>query len=237
MDINKSTLINYDNFLYFKNKSLCLELSKKIKCSKMRKSIYVSTIVCCSLLIAGCNNAASEKEKNIKKQSQQVKQKPAVQQKNYPKAYFDAAFKGDLSTVKDAIDAGLGVNTTDKDGTTGLMLAGYNGRDNVVEYLLQQGAKVNLKDANGRTALIYAASGNNAKSVKMLLDEGSEINHTDKVEGFTALMFAASEGQKDVVKILLDAGADKTIKDKDGETAHDFAVNNGHPATAKLLED
>ena len=57
----------------------------------------------------------------------------------------------------------------------------------------------------------------------------------EKSEGFDALMWAAAEGNALVVRLLIDAGADVKRKDKDGETAYDFAKKNGHQAVAKML--
>ena len=41
-------------------------------------------------------------------------------------------------------------------------------------------------------------------------------------------MFAAAEGQLEVVQALLSHGADATLSDVDGDTALDFASQNGH---------
>jgi ankyrin repeat protein len=49
------------------------------------------------------------------------------------------------------------------------------------------------------------------------------------------LMFAAAEGQKEVVQALLQNNANTTVKDKDGETARDFAEKNGHREVATML--
>ncbi len=74
------------------------------------------------------------------------------------------------------------------------------------------------------------------ESVTLLLEAGSQVNLADNVEQFTALMFAAAEGQAEIVQILLDKGADKSLVDKDGDSAYNFAVANGHQAVAALLK-
>jgi len=53
----------------------------------------------------------------------------------------------------------------------------------------------------------------------------------------SALMMAAGEGHTEVVKTLLAAGADPAAVDKDGETAHQKAVDDGHDATAEVLRN
>lgn len=152
-------------------------------------------------------------------------------------AYMDAALNGNSDKVKKFIAGGLAVDTTDENGSTAMMLAAHNGHTEIVKYLLGKRANVNHQDSNNRTALMYASSGPANETVKLLLEAGAEINVTGNIEGFTAIMFAAAEGQTEVFKTLIDAGADIYIKDKDGETARDFASNNCHSAIVKLIDN
>jgi len=152
-------------------------------------------------------------------------------------AYLDAALNGNSDNVKEFIAEGLAVDATDKNGSTAMMLAAFNGHTEIVKYLLRKGANVNHHDNNNRTALMYASSGPANETVKLLLEAGAEVNVTDSIEGFTAIMFAAAEGQTEVFKTLIAAGADISIKDKDGETARDFANNNGHSEIVKLINN
>jgi ankyrin repeat protein len=115
------------------------------------------------------------------------------------------------------------------------MFAAFEGRTKIAELLLDKGADVNAADMYNRTALMYAATGPFPEMVELLLDHGAEVNRRDQGEGFTALMFAGAEGNTDVVRLLLQHGADPSIKDVDGDTALDFARQNGHAETAKVL--
>ena len=152
-------------------------------------------------------------------------------------AYLDAALNGNSDMVKEFIAGGLVVDTTDENGSTAMMLAAYNNHTEIVKYLLGKGADVNHRDSNNRTALMYASSGPANETVKLLLEAGAEVNVTGNIEGFTALMFAAAEGQTEVFKTLMEAGADISIKDKDGETARDFASNNCHSAIVRFIDN
>ena len=149
---------------------------------------------------------------------------------------MQAALNGQLQRVEDAVESGLDVNATDEEMHTPIMLAAYNGHVKVVEYLLDHGATVDAKDGTDRTALMYASTGPFNETVKLLLEAGADPNLVDNNEHFSALMFAAAEGQAEVVKTLLAHGADKSLEDVDGDTAYDFATNNGHTAVAELVK-
>lgn len=54
--------------------------------------------------------------------------------------------------------------------------------------------------------------------------------------GWTALMMAACEGAICAVRFLLQLGADKSIKEKTGRTARDFAIEKGYDHIATILQ-
>jgi ankyrin repeat protein len=148
---------------------------------------------------------------------------------------LEAALVGQTMSVSKALEGGADPNATGDDGRTGLMLAAYGGHSQVLKLLLERGADVDHRDGFGRTALMYAASGPHVESVRLLLEWQAVPDVVDSQEGFTALMFAAAEGQADVVRALLEYGADSELRDVDGETALDFAFQNGHGETAEIL--
>ena len=186
------------------------------------------------LLIMILLSCSREKTNNADKD---ITKESAVESPGSISDYMDAALNGNSDKVKEFIAGGLVVDTTDENGSTAMMLAAYNGQTEVVKYLLGIGADVNHRDSNNRTALMYASSGPANETVKLLLEAGAEVNVTGNIEGFTALMFAAAEGQTEVFKTLVSAGADINIKDKDGETARDFASNNCHSAIVRFIDN
>lgn len=149
--------------------------------------------------------------------------------------FLDAALNGELETVRQAIAAGLDVDSSDDQGRTALLFACFNGHTTVAKLLLEKGAELKHRDALGRTALMFAATGANPEVVEFLLDSGAEVNAADTDEGFTALMHAAAEGQVKVVQVLLKYKADPELRDVDGDTARDFASRNGHTEVVQLL--
>jgi ankyrin repeat protein len=150
---------------------------------------------------------------------------------------MEAAYLGELETVKQLVLKGAKVDAVDPENRTSLMWAAFNGHTAVVDYLILRDATVDSKDASGRTALMYASSGPYADTVALLLEKGAQVNIQGTLEGFTALMTAAAEGQIEVVRLLLEHGADPSLKDKDGDTAVSFAQANGHSAVVELLEN
>lgn len=149
--------------------------------------------------------------------------------------FFEAALNGDVNTVTRGLSEGQSPNKADPEARTPLMLAAFNGHEETVCKLLAAGAKVNRVDQLGRTALMFASTGPFPGTVTHLLDSGAEVNLADRGEGWTPLMWAAAEGNTEVVKVLLRAGADKHMKDKDSDTAFDFAKQKGHEETARVL--
>ena len=150
-------------------------------------------------------------------------------------SFRNAALEGEYETVRRAIEAGMDVDLLDEERRTALLMAAFNGHTRVVKLLLDNGASVEHRDVAGRTALLYASTGANDETVRVLLEAGAEPNVTDTGEGFSPLMHAAAEGQARVVQTLLKHNADPTLRDVDGDTALDFATQNGHENVVRLL--
>ena len=54
--------------------------------------------------------------------------------------------------------------------------------------------------------------------------------------GWTPLFYAVRSNQIEVVKILLENGADPTVRDKDGNTILDIAIQKNHMELFTLLK-
>lgn len=203
-------------------------------------STYLNFIVLVSFFVfgftIGCNNSdqdtPSEQSANRASSSEGM----SIEQEVRPELLRQAAFNGKEEVIKMGIRQNIPLNEADGMGRTALMLAAFNGHSTIVEQLLNEGAEIEVRDSQGRTALIFAASGPYPDTVELLLEKEADPNVVDNEEGWSPLMFAAAEGHFEVVEILLDFGADVSLKDKDGETAIDFARNNNNEQVAKLLE-
>jgi len=151
-------------------------------------------------------------------------------------AFAGASFSNNTQQVSEAIKKGMPVDQKDENGNTALMLASFDGHIETMQVLIAAGADINLHDSKGRTALMFAASGPYPAAVRLLLEKGAEINAVDDVDHFNALMFAAAEGLSPIVDVLLEHGADPKMKDKDNDTAANFARNRGFTDLAQKLQ-
>lgn len=197
---------------------------------------FAVVILFAALSVTACSNDADAPE-STGDQTAAPKTDSSQSETPSPKDLMTASLNGDLERVRQSLERGVDVNSTDEKGTTPLMLAAYNGHTQVVRQLLEHGARVDARNAEGRTALMFAATGSFPETVEVLLDRGADPNARDQKEEWSALMFASAEGRVDVVQMLLDNGADPSFTDTDGDTALTFAKDNGHTEVVRLLEE
>lgn len=138
-------------------------------------------------------------------------------------SFFQAAFDGDLETVKKQLKT-VDVNSQDADNFTALMYAAFEGHVEVAKLLLKEGADVSLVNNQNRNALMFASTSPSAEMVKLLIDAGSDVNLEDSVENWTPFLMAAAEGLIENMELLEAAGANIKALDVDGESALDFAM-------------
>ncbi len=176
-----------------------------------------------------------------------------------------AAESDDSEAVIGLLDRGMDVNTSDRTGTTLLMIAARNGNQTLVDFLLRNKANALKQNKFGDTAILmaaiagrlqivkdlvgrgvpvagagweplhYAAVGGQAEVAHYLLSKGAPIN-ARAPNGQTALMLSIQEGKLPVAQLLIDAGADTSLRNPAGRTALDLAVAKGETAIAEALQ-
>ncbi|BCA96249.1 hypothetical protein TUM19329_26100 [Legionella antarctica] len=120
------------------------------------------------------------------------------------------------------------LNQTDKEGTTPLYTAAYNGHLNIVLALLANKADVNKARKDGATPLHIAAQKGHIDVVLALHKNGADVNKPMK-NGTTPLYITAYNGYLNVVLALLKNGADvNKAKEEDGATPLYVAAYNGY---------
>ncbi len=154
----------------------------------------------------------------------------------HDRALVQAAFDGELATVKAAMQKGASVEAKAPKGRTSIHWAAVNGHLDVIEFLHAEGADLDASDGGGMTPLMFAVKGKHADVVAFLLENGAEVNARSIKIGLTPLTIAAAVGNVDVVRILLSHGADLELPERSGDTALDRARQYEHPDVAALLE-
>ena len=148
-----------------------------------------------------------------------------------------ASEEGDQETVNKVLAHGVDVNTQDICFFTPLIKSSQYGNLAVVKQLLKAGAMVNLSDKGGYTALMQAAGNNHPEIVDILLRAGADPDRVEDTHGWSALIWAAKQGYDAPVERLLRHGANREIRDDRQMTAADWAREQGHASTLRLLDE
>lgn len=119
------------------------------------------------------------------------------------KPLVEAAFSGDLETVKLHIAAQTDLNQTDPEGATPLMIATTFGHGEIVQELIQAGAGINQQKKDGATALHVAAFLGQTSIVEQLLKAGADKS-IQNTQGHTAMdgVTAPFESVKPIYDLL-----------------------------------
>ncbi|MEQ9297919.1 MAG: ankyrin repeat domain-containing protein [Cyclobacteriaceae bacterium] len=136
---------------------------------------------------------------------------------DYQRAFYSNVQQESLNITKYLIRPKVAINEKDYTGSTALIAAIKNNRNDITNILLKNGANPNLPEERGlkATALMYAAASNDAAVVSGLINSGAEINDRD-INGDPAINWATFNGNIDIMRLLIQRGADLEIKSKHG---------------------
>lgn len=87
---------------------------------------------------------------------------------------FDLAREGATGKLMAVIDQGIPADLTDSKGDTLMILAAYNGHDEIVAGLLERGAEINRLNDKGQGALTCAVFRKNEPLTRFLLQHGAD---------------------------------------------------------------
>jgi outer membrane lipoprotein-sorting protein len=147
---------------------------------------------------------------------------------------MEAAFQGQLASVRTFLQRGGNITATNSDGYTALMYAimGASHHSNgVANLLVERGSDVNARDRFGRTPLVLAAKYDTVSVIEPLLAHGADVNADDEW-GSTALM---NTERGDVGAILIAHGARLDIRDHAGQTPLTRAARCGLSGLVRVL--
>jgi ankyrin repeat protein len=147
--------------------------------------------------------------------------------------------------LAELLKANPDIDAVDADGHTPLHLSVLRpGNGMVIQSLLEHGVDRNLRDPKGRNALMASVDSNQMGYIKLLVSHGIDINSQDN-DGNTALHYPLAKALsnkmflpycQEIVKVLLDEGADATIRNKEGKSPIDLAVETGESELISLLK-
>jgi len=98
-------------------------------------------------------------------------------------------------------------------------------------------SNVKISMLSGMTPLMSAAMFGRVYVAEFLISIGADVNARSLGSENTALIYAASNNNQEIVKLLLKNNADKTLKNRDGFTALDYAEKNKVSSIISLLRD
>ena len=127
-----------------------------------------------------------------------------------------------LPELTSLVEQGFDLSTSDETGQTALILAASPPFDQEqFDNLVSAGADVNARRADQATGLMIACAGWEDKTALHWVDAGADVNLKGP-NNCTALMLGTR--RFNTVRHLLDHGADPALKDSDGDTALDYAI-------------
>jgi ankyrin repeat protein len=135
------------------------------------------------------------------------------------------------------LQRGAGLELQDNEGMTALMGAANYAQTAMVEQLLDRGVHINQTDNEGKTALIHASGPPPEVSVITVLNRLEQNRPEGLGERQTQSLLEQWKKRARAVEILLQHGADPLIRDNQGMTALDWALQQPRsPGISQLLE-
>jgi len=148
----------------------------------------------------------------------------------------EAAVDGDVTRVKELLEAGAEVNAKDELGITPLYEAVTFNKVDVARSLVEYGAKVNSKDKWGNTPLMSALYNGACEAAEFLVNKGASLDpQYQNDEGFLLLHAASHGGCCNFVSSLIDKGADVNTQTVAGATPLYMASQKGYKNVCELL--
>lgn len=150
------------------------------------------------------------------------------------KGFHRAAETGDRPAVALFLEDRVNTEIHNERGWTPLMLAAFNGHNEVISTLIKHHANVHAIDLLGNTALHWSAEAGQTSCAKLLIENRAEVdacNHS----GMTPLFRAATHRRLGDVFLLIDSGANLNLTTRDGSTALHKVAAAGYTEIVRTL--
>lgn len=155
------------------------------------------------------------------------------------RALIEATERNDIETARRLIAAGTSVNAQDEKRDSAFLLAGAQGRLEILKLTLKAGADLKSTNRYGGTALIPACHHGHVETVRELLKTRIDVDHVNHL-GWTALLEAIVLGDggpahTEIVRLLVAHGASVQRADAQGVTPLAHAQRRGQHAIVEIL--
>ena len=152
-------------------------------------------------------------------------------------ALMKAVKSNDVARVKELIAQGVNVSELDSSSDAPLVMAAYEGHNEIVKLLLEAGADVAAVDPGMKATALHAASyAGRTEAAKLLIAHKIDINKQGPYNGYTALHDAIWQSHVETAKVIIEAGADLTLKSNQGQTPLEFARSKRLTELVNLME-
>lgn len=105
---------------------------------------------------------------------------------------------GDVKTMSELVKTKEDANAALTNGKSVLMLAIWEGKNDIVKILVQKGADINAADEGGKTPLMLAVWRENMELVKFLISKGANKSAKNK-DGLTPADVAELSGNGEMI--------------------------------------
>ena len=151
--------------------------------------------------------------------------------------FHEACLRGDLDKVTHLLSRKEEIVVKLLDKKFALESAVWHGYPQIVELLLRIGVNVNQRGRliGFRPLHLACAKQGNLTIAKILLDNGADINATVKIFKETALHYAVLHQKTSITKLLLKNGCKTNVRNHDGLTTLEIALDKGFVGIVKLM--
>jgi len=157
------------------------------------------------------------------------------ERQNQPDSVLFAAIEsGKLTEVTSFLDAHSNTEIRNSRGWTPLMMAAFNGHDEIVNLLIRHHAAVNAIDPEGNSALHRASFNGYIRCEQLLIAQHATVN-AGNCFGWTPLILSAARNHPRSVALLINQGALPDQTTQDGYTALHKAAEAGYSDVVKIL--
>ena len=151
-----------------------------------------------------------------------------------PEGFFEAVETGNRTAAALFLEAKYNTEIRDNRGWTPLMMAAFNGRDEILALLMQHDADVDALDLGGNSALHWAAFGGHTACARQLIRKHAKVDARYNF-GWTPLIQATARNHPELAALLIESGANLDAAADDGYTALHKAAASGYGEIVKLL--